>query len=83
MDKDKGLVIKDYSVLMSVYKNDNPEQVSEAIESMLSQTISPEQFVIVIDGPISKELCDLISNYSKNSLFDIVWIKQKDRKSVV
>lgn len=76
MDKDKGLVIKDYSVLMSVYKNDNPEQVSEAIESMLSQTISPEQFVIVIDGPISKELCDLISNYSKNSLFDIVWIKQ-------
>ena len=76
MDIDKDLVIKDYSVLVSVYKNDNSKQVSEAIESMLSQTISPEQFVIVIDGPISKELYDLISNYSKNSLFDIVWIKQ-------
>ena len=30
---------RDYSVLMAVYKNDNPEYLKISIDSMLNQTI--------------------------------------------
>ena len=41
---------------MSVYKNDKPEHVALAIDSILNQTLKPNQYVIVVDGPISEEL---------------------------
>lgn len=67
-----------YSVLMSVYINDDPEYLRTAIESMLSQTWSPDQFVIVEDGEVSKEIEDIISNYEKvnSDLFTIVRLEK-------
>lgn len=59
---------KKYSVLMSVYKNDRPDYLISAIESMLKQTIPPEQYVIVIDGPIPEELKVVIEQYQKNEI---------------
>lgn len=66
-----------YSVLMSVYKNDNPDFLKIAIESMLNQTVTPEQFVIVEDGPVSSEIEDVIATYehSRSDLFTIVRLK--------
>lgn len=66
-----------YSVLMSVYAKDNPEYLSDAINSMLAQTVLPEQFVIVIDGPISNELKQIIITYwnSNKKLFTIIPLK--------
>jgi glycosyltransferase involved in cell wall biosynthesis len=43
------------SVLMSVYKNDNLIFFREAVLSMLEQTVQPEQFVLVCDGPLSDD----------------------------
>lgn len=43
----------EYSVLMSFYDKEKPEYLKESIESMLSQTLKPEQFVIVKDGPLN------------------------------
>lgn len=65
---------KKYSVLMSVYKNDNAEYLRLAIESMLNQTVTPNQVVIVEDGPITAELEVVVSQYEKEnpSLFSIV-----------
>lgn len=53
-----------FSVLMSVYKNDKPELVRSAIESVsINQTVKPDEVFIVVDGPVpetlSKELCQL------------------------
>ena len=45
-----------FSVVMSIYSGDIPEQVSQAIESILKQTLPPNEFIIVIDGPISEAL---------------------------
>lgn len=59
---------KKYSALMSVYKNDRPDYLISAIESMLKQTIPPEQYVIVIDGPIPEELKVVIERYQKNEI---------------
>jgi glycosyltransferase involved in cell wall biosynthesis len=52
-----------YSVLMSVYKNDNKDYVDMAIESMLLQTAPPEQFVIVLDGEVPDEIQRVIAYY--------------------
>lgn len=63
-----------YSVLMSIYAKDSPEYLFEAINSMLMQTVPPEQFVIVIDGPVLDELMQPIYEYQRYyvDLFTIV-----------
>lgn len=67
----------DYSVLMAVYRKDNPEYLKISIESMLSQTVPPEQFVIVIDGAVSSEIESIIRQYShKKELFTVVRLKE-------
>lgn len=50
------LSLPDYSVLMSVYKNDKAEFLDLAIVSMVRQTIAPNDFVVVCDGPLKPEL---------------------------
>lgn len=47
---------KDISVLMSVYKNDLPQNVRVAVESIVNQTLKPKQIVMAVDGPIPEEL---------------------------
>lgn len=49
-------VLPEYSVLMSVYKNDKPEFLDCAIESMVFQSVRPRDIVLVCDGPLSSEL---------------------------
>lgn len=46
----------DFSVAMSVYKNDNPEDFSTAIYSIYKQTCPPDEIVLIIDGPIPESL---------------------------
>ena len=53
----------DYSVLLTVYKSDNPVFFRLSLESMVNQTVHSDDIVIVIDGPITKELQDVIDEY--------------------
>lgn len=53
-----------FSVLMSVYKGDNPVWLKEALESVFAQTVKPNEVVIVCDGPLTKELEDVLAQYS-------------------
>lgn len=61
-----------YSVLLSVYKNDNPTYFEESIKCILDQTIKTNDFVIVKDGKLTKELDSIIEKYSKNKVFNII-----------
>lgn len=61
----KTLSSYEYSVLMSVYKEDKVSQLKLAIDSMLNQTLLPEQFVIVEDGKLPEEMENLIIQYEK------------------
>lgn len=46
-----------FSVCMSVYKNDRPAFLKDAIESITSlQTVQPDEIVLVKDGPLGAEL---------------------------
>lgn len=67
-----------YSVLMSVYKNEKPAELLKSIDSMLEQTIKTNQFVLVADGPLTNELDAIIENYDKKhpGLFCIVKLEE-------
>lgn len=45
-----------YSVLMSVYEKESADNLRVSIESMFAQTVPLDEFILVIDGPISKGL---------------------------
>ncbi len=67
-----------YSVLMSVYKKEQALFLRESIESMLSQTVAPKDFVLVCDGPLTAELDEVISFYEDKyeNLFQIVRLEE-------
>lgn len=51
-----------FSVLMSVYRNDNPDHFRLALNSVtLNQTIKPSQVVIVEDGEVDPKIDQIIS----------------------
>lgn len=52
-----------YSVLISVYKKAKPEELEMSINSMMLQTVKPEQFVIVLDGPVDRKLRDVVNSF--------------------
>ena len=52
-----------YSVLMSLYKKEKPEYLQLAIDSMLNQTVKPDEIVLVEDGPLTDELYAVLDEY--------------------
>lgn len=67
-----------YSVLMSVYYKEKAEYLVDAIESMINQTIPPNDFVLVCDGPLTTELDEVIETYKNkySSIFQIVRLSE-------
>lgn len=67
-----------YSVLMSVYSKTNTDDLKMSIDSMLNQTVIPEQFVIVLDGPVGQGLLELLATYQAeySEIFSIVSLKE-------
>lgn len=64
----------EYSVLMSVYKKDNPIWLKISIDSMLNQTIKTNDFVLIEDGELGKELEEVILEYEKkySDIFHVI-----------
>lgn len=60
-----------FSVLITVYKNDNPEYFEEALSSIFNQTIKPNEVILVKDGPVTVEIEDKINKFS-NAEIDIL-----------
>lgn len=55
-----------FSVLLSVYKNENSENLRDAIESIsVKQSIQPNEIILVKDGTLTLELEDVISELEK------------------
>ena len=55
-----------FSVAMSVYKNDKPKDFDRALESITQlQTVKPTEIVLVVDGPVGEELNEVVGKYEK------------------
>lgn len=52
-----------YSVLMSLYIKEKPEYFRLAIDSMLDQTVKPDEIVIVEDGTLTEPLYAVLNEY--------------------
>ena len=67
-----------YSVLMSVYYKEKPEYLDLSIKSILCQTIKPDEFIIVEDGPLTNELNEVINRYlnQNTGIFNIIKLKK-------
>ena len=52
-----------YSVLMSLYKKEKPEYLRIAINSMINQTVPPDEIVVVEDGPLTDKLYAVLDEY--------------------
>lgn len=55
--------VERYSVLMSVYYKERPEYLRLSMQSMIDQSVPPEQFVLVCDGPLTPELNAVIAEF--------------------
>ncbi|EOD4152455.1 glycosyltransferase [Vibrio cholerae] len=54
----------DIKFLMSVYHKDSPSAFKEALDSLVNSVVSPDEVVLVEDGPLGDELQSVISSYS-------------------
>lgn len=56
---------RDFSVLMSIYCKETPEYLNEALDSILKQSLIPNEVVIVKDGPLTTELEVVINSFTE------------------
>ena len=68
-----------YSVLMSVYFKEKPEYLEKSIDSMLSQTYLTNDFVIIKDGNLTKELEKILLKYQENYSFIHIYGYEKNK----
>ena len=54
-----------YSVLLTVYKSDNPEYFKLSLESMINQTKPSNDIVVVKDGPVTEQIENVIGELQK------------------
>jgi len=59
-------MLKDFSVLMSVYSKENPFFLRQSLESICTQSLMPNEVVLVKDGPLNVELDNVINEYVEN-----------------
>lgn len=57
--------VNNFSVCMSVYRNDKPADFLVAVRSIINQTVKPSEIIMVVDGPIPDELEQAVSVISK------------------
>lgn len=60
-----------FSVSICVYGKDDPAWFETAVQSILEQTRKPDEVVLVVDGPVSAELENVISNFEKQPVFKV------------
>ncbi|MBD5132144.1 MAG: glycosyltransferase [Clostridiales bacterium] len=53
---------REFSVLMSVYKNTKLSELKECLDSLENQTVKATEYVIVRDGQVSSELNDYLDS---------------------
>lgn len=75
-DKNKKEVGDKYSVLISIYKNDNPEWIQESIRSMLNQTVKPDEILILVDGAVSEDTELLLKNFEEEETIKIKYFEE-------
>lgn len=70
----------EFSVLMTVYKNDNPDYFKISLNSVINQTVVPNEVVIVKDGPVPELIQSVIDEV--DTLYPGIIIQVQLKKNV-
>ena len=73
-----GKIEDKYTVLMSLYYKENPEYFKEALNSMINQTLSPDEIIIIEDGDLTKELYKMLDDF-KNTYPNLIKIIKNEK----
>ena len=67
-----------YSVLMSVYDKETPDNLRTAMDSIWNQTVEPDDFVLVCDGPLTPELDEVVDEMKErhSGILQVVRLKE-------
>lgn len=71
-----------YSVLMAVYALADPEHFDQALNSMVTQTLPPDEITVVCDGPLTAELDDVLERYNRDHSGLMNIIRMPEHKGV-
>lgn len=74
--------MQQYSVLMSVYYKENPVCFRAAMESVLNQTVPPDDFVVVCDGPLTTELEGVLAEMTAAHPETIQAVRLKENRGI-
>lgn len=55
-----------YSVLMSVYDKEKPEYLRASLNSIIGQSLPPDEIILVCDGPLRPQLETVIREFSSS-----------------
>lgn len=58
-----------FSVLLSLYYKENPIFLRKSLSSLLFQTILPDEIILILDGPLTKELNCVVQEFQKQVSF--------------
>ena len=61
-----------FSVLLNIYAKDKPAWIKQALDSILSNTVPPTEVVIMVDGPVGRDIQAVLDEATKNKTVRIL-----------
>ena len=66
-----------FTVLMPVYNREDLYQLFDrAVDSVYENSILPDDFILVVDGPVSEKFKSKINNFKNKYDFRIIWLEK-------
>jgi glycosyltransferase involved in cell wall biosynthesis len=65
-----------FTVLMAVYKNDQPKLFDRALDSVYKNTLTPSKVLLVVDGPIPNSIKEIIYHYQLQFNLDVLFLDE-------
>lgn len=61
-----------FSVSMCVYKGDRADWFQKAVDSVLNQSLPPDEVVLVVDGSIPEDLEGMVTQFERMDIFKVI-----------
>ena len=74
--------IKNFSLIMSVYNGTNPYLLSESLKSLLYQRYTPQEILIMFDGPLNARITFLLNSFIYKNQHNLKIRKYANKKNL-
>jgi glycosyltransferase involved in cell wall biosynthesis len=65
-----------FAILMAVYEKDDVFLFSKALNSVYTNSVIPNEFILVVDGPISDVLANQITIFKHKYLINVIYLSR-------